>query len=294
MFAQFFGAYLLNKKLVTPEELTQAFEDKNKTRMRLGVLAINAGLMTAEQVEYVNVAQQSVDKRFGDLAVELGYITKDQVEELLAQQPTEYLLLGQTLVNNGALSNSDFEAAINDYKASNQFSDEDLVENTSESISKLVSVFYHLEKAENARVLTNYVSMLFKNIVRFVGSDFTPLTSSAVRDFSANYLVTQKITGGVNGITCIAADSAQYLEFAKRFAGESFTEVDDFVNETVGEFLNIQNGLFAVNESNENGLELTMTPQTRSSDGKIVFEKAAFSIPVAFSFGEIVFIISIE
>ena len=69
MFAQFFGGYLFNKKLVSSEDLTQAFEDKNNTRMRLGVLAINAGLMTAEQVEHVNVTQQSVDKRSVGIAV---------------------------------------------------------------------------------------------------------------------------------------------------------------------------------------------------------------------------------
>ena len=80
MFAQFFGGYLFNHKLCTAEDLTQAFEAKKHTRLRLGVLAINAGLMTAEQVEHVNITQQSVDKRFGDLAVELGYVTADDVE----------------------------------------------------------------------------------------------------------------------------------------------------------------------------------------------------------------------
>ena len=120
MFAQFFGGYLFNHKLCTAEDLTQAFEAKKHTRLRLGVLAINAGLMTAEQVEHVNITQQSVDKRFGDLAVELGYVTADDVEKLLAQQPTDYLLLGQTLVNNGALTNAEFEKALKDYKAENQ------------------------------------------------------------------------------------------------------------------------------------------------------------------------------
>ena len=124
MFAQFFGGYLFNHKLCTAEDLTQAFEAKKHTRLRLGVLAINAGLMTAEQVEHVNITQQSVDKRFGDLAVELGYVTADDVEKLLAQQPTDYLLLGQTLVNNGALTNAEFEKALKDYKAENQITDD--------------------------------------------------------------------------------------------------------------------------------------------------------------------------
>ena len=59
MFAQFFGGYLFNHKLCTAEDLTQAFEAKKHTRLRLGVLAINAGLMTAEQVEH-DINQQTL------------------------------------------------------------------------------------------------------------------------------------------------------------------------------------------------------------------------------------------
>lgn len=143
MFAQFFGGYLFNHKLCTAEDLTQAFEAKKHTRLRLGVLAINAGLMTAEQVEHVNITQQSVDKRFGDLAVELGYVTADDVEKLLAQQPTDYLLLGQTLVNNGALTNAEFEKALKDYKTENQITD-DISDNQTETLHNLINEFYHL------------------------------------------------------------------------------------------------------------------------------------------------------
>ena len=55
MFAQFFGGYLFNHKLCTAEDLTQAFEAKKHTRLRLGVLAINAGLMTAEHLKTIRL-----------------------------------------------------------------------------------------------------------------------------------------------------------------------------------------------------------------------------------------------
>lgn len=294
MFAQFFGGYLLNKKLVTSEDLMQAFEDKKNTRMRLGVLAINAGLMTADQVEHVNITQQSVDKRFGDLAVELGYVTSEQVDELLSQQPTEYLLLGQTLVNNGILTNAQFEEAIKDYKAENKLTDSDLEDNQSDKLSKLVSEFYHLENASNAKILSDYMTMMFKNIIRFIGSEFTPLENFIVRDFDAEKLVRQSFTGSYSGTTCITADEYVYTEFAKRFAGESMGDITGFVNETVGEFLNVTNGLFAVNESNDSGAELTMTPQEAIENSKVTFDKPAYCIPVMFSFGEIDFIITFE
>ena len=59
MFTQFFGNYLLNQRLVSPEQLTEALELQKTTRLKLGVLAINAGYMTAAQVDEVHNAQQN-------------------------------------------------------------------------------------------------------------------------------------------------------------------------------------------------------------------------------------------
>lgn len=293
MFAQFFGGYLFNHKLCTAEDLTQAFEAKKHTRLRLGVLAINAGLMTAEQVEHVNITQQSVDKRFGDLAVELGYVTADDVEKLLAQQPTDYLLLGQTLVNNGALTNAEFEKAINDYKSENQLTD-DISDNQNETLHNLIKEFYHFDSAENARICTDYVTLLFKDIIRFIGDDFTPLEAAIVSSADAENIVVQKIKGSYDATLCICAEDAPYIAMAGRFAKESFTEADDFVNATIGEFLNVNDGLFVVNESNENGVELTLTPQEFIKNGSVSFTGTAFRIPVSFPFGTVYFIIANE
>lgn len=293
MFAQFFGAYLLNNKLVSPETLAQAIDDKKNTRMRLGVLAINAGLMTAEQVEHVNVAQQSVDKRFGDLCVDLGYLTSADVERLLSEQPTDYLLLGQTLVNNGTLTNAEFEAAISSYKEHFQLSDDDISNNQNDKLSAIVKDFFHFNTAENARIYTEYVTLLFKNIIRFIGDDFTPLEASIVNDADSEYIVRQRIHGKYTADVCIACPRSEYIDFAERFAKEELHDADEYVNEIVGEFLNVHNGLFVVNESNQLGIELSLDPQNYLHNGSVRFENPAFCIPVAFAFGEIEFIISI-
>ena len=57
MFTQFFGSYLLNRKIVSPANLRVALEKKDTTRVKLGVLAINAGYMTAKQVDAVHKKQ---------------------------------------------------------------------------------------------------------------------------------------------------------------------------------------------------------------------------------------------
>lgn len=292
MFSQFYGSFLLNKKLVTPEELTKAFEIKKSTRMKLGVLAINEGLMSASQVEHVNATQQNIDKRFGDLAVELGYLTDEDVESLLAKQPTGYLILGQALVNMGALSNFDFEKSIKEYRENYEI-DDDKTDKQGETISKLISSFYHFGTAQKAKINTDYVEFLLKNIIRFIGDDFTPLECMTVSEIEARHIVTQKIQGEqYESLTGICGGITEYVEIAGRFAKEKFTEVDDFVIASMGELLNVINGLFAVNESNYYGFELTMQPQEYCESGKVTFSKPAFCIPIVFGFGEVDFIIS--
>lgn len=82
------------------------------------------------------------------------------------------------------------------------------------------------------------------------------------------------------------------MAFAERFAKDSFTEVDDFVNATAGEFLNVNDGLFVVNESNEHGVELTLTPQEFLENGELALSGTAFCIPVNYPFGKLNFIIA--
>lgn len=292
MFAQFFGAYLLNNNLVSADDLAEAIDNKVNTRMRLGVLAINAGFMTAEQVEHINVAQQAVDKRFGELAVEYGYLTDNDVDNLLSQQPTGYLILGQTLVNNGVLTNSEFETAILDYKAKNHIGDEISIAHD-ENFEGLINEFYKFGDAENTRVYVDYVTLLFKNLIRFIGDDFVPLKSSVINEYCADYFVSQQVSGEYNAYFGIATEHDGYINLAQRFSKEHLTEINEFVDAITGEFLNVNNGLFIVNESNEYGIELTLNPQEFSRSTNVKFSKTAFCIPVKFSFGVINFIVSI-
>lgn len=293
MFAQFFGSYLLNNGLVTAEQLAQALEEKKNTRMKLGVLAINAKLMTAEQVEAVHQAQASMDMRFGDLAVHLGFITAKDVDTLLSAQPTDYLLLGQTLVNAGVLTNQQFETAINDYKTYHSLSDEDISNDQNTKLSRIISEFYHFETAENAKAYTAYLNLLFKNLIRFIGDDFTPLEATVVKDYDANYFVYQSVSGNLNCETGIEGEEYQYLKFASRFAGEDITEIGEFTHAAVGEFLNLHNGLFTVNLSNDFGVELNLDPQDFKENQVVSYKNSAFCIPISFSFGIVNFIISI-
>ena len=105
MYAQFFGSFLLSKNAVTPEQLTAAITKMSDTHIKLGTLAMHKGYMTASEVDEVCFLQTREDKRFGEIALERNYLFEDQLDDLLKSQNPDFLLLGQCLVDMGALSN---------------------------------------------------------------------------------------------------------------------------------------------------------------------------------------------
>lgn len=293
MFTQFFGSYLLNNKIVTPQQLSSALEAKSATRVKLGVLAINAGFMTAEQVEQVHEKQMTVDKRMGDIAVEMRFITEEQVETLLSSQKTGALLIGQALVDSGSLTNQQFEKALNNYKNENKITDQDFTSSQNIKSEGVISDFYDIKDCD---FIAYYINLLFKNIIRFIGDDFTPLKASEDESYFCPTFACQDICGAFSAFTAIGGTDDSVIAFASRFAKENLTANDAYTQSAVGEFMNLNNGLFTVNMSNNHNIELALEPQWVKKDITVHPSNKStdnsFVLPISFTFGTIVFVLS--
>ncbi len=104
MFSQFFGNYLLHRKLVNTTQLREVLALQDTVRVKIGILAIDAGFMTAPQVDRVHQLQIKMDKRFGEIAIKEGYLNEDQLTDLLGQQNKRHLILSQALIDKGILT----------------------------------------------------------------------------------------------------------------------------------------------------------------------------------------------
>ena len=291
MFTQFFGNYLLNKGLVSSAQLSRALSDQKNTRAKLGVLAINAGFMTAQQVDEVHAEQQRVDMRMGDLAVKMGYLTNEQVDMLLSQQGMAHLALGQTLIESGVMTNSEFADALNNYKAENSLTDIDFADKTGNKINEIIAHFFNFEGEPQKDLLTEYVTLLFKNIIRFIGDDFTPLSPEKIPSTRSSFSAIQKTEGAFVSTTIFDAAESAYISFASRYAGETLTDADEMADAANGEFLNLHNGLFTVNVSNERSQEIKLLPQEFQKGGTI--QGPAYRIALVFPFGTVCFYIAV-
>ncbi len=296
MFSQYYGNYLLNSNTITSEQLLEALQKKNETRMKLGVLAINAGYMTAGQVENVHKQQAVKNMRIGDLAVAMGYMTTEQVEELLNSQKPGYLLLGQTLVDLGYLTNEMFETSINAYKEKYSITDaqmNDASAQTSNAMSETLLANISDEKTKH--LYSSYISLLINDLVRFIGADFTILTTTA-KDIpeSVKYFSSQDITDNDELIfsTTIATDSSSILKFATRYAEEEISEIDEYAYASLCDFINLQNGLYTVNLSNDEALEYKLTPPIYNDTFLVDALNEPICLKLMYPFGDVYYFIS--
>ncbi len=294
MFSQFFGNYLLNEGLVTPTQLTDAIQDVNRLHTRIGELAVRYGYLTPEQVEEIHILQTREDKRFGELVVEHWLMTGEEVTTLLDVQHNDYELLCKVLVDSKILTQQQCDDALEQFKHKYRLEDMDnlnLLQTT--KINVLINDFFDLTGLSDSKVYIRYISLLFNNITRFIGNDFTPfkenLLSEAPKDM---YIISQDILGPFSARTAIAASEEALIGLASRYAEEDFTEFDEYVIASIQDFLNLNNGLFTVNAANEFVMNLSLTPPVEGDNNLDYANKTVYCLPINFSFGTINFIIS--
>lgn len=291
MYTQFFGNFLISKGIINSDQLMEALQIQSSTHQKLGTLAIHAGYMSANEVEDVYIMQTHYDKRFGELAIKLGYLTQKQVNELLTIQLPAYMKLGQTLIDKGLLSNLDLENLIAEYRAAYEIYDLDLLTEQQEVVNKLLSNFCSQENIESTNQIIPYLTLFFNNLIRFIGEDFTPLHIISMPEVPIDFCVSQQIEDTI--ISALDMNQKTAIAFANRYVDENFTEFDEYVLASMEDFLNLHNGLYTVNMSNEFSLDLKLQPPLEQENTTLTTGRPFYLLPITFPFGTIKFIFSI-
>ena len=289
MYAQFFGTFLLSHNIVTKDQLLSALGKKSSQHMKLGTLAIMKGYMTANEVDNVIISQTHNDCRFGDLAVREGYLTQEQVDELVKTQYPDFLLLGQTLVEEGYITNTQLETLIADYESENELTDLDYSNEKQDDLDRILANFFHSTDVAADEYNASYMRLLFNDLTRFIGDDFTPLCFNPCKEYPVNYCVSQTIHGDLSAKVYLDMPETTCISFASRYVNEEFTEFDEYVQASLEDFLNLQNGLFIVNVSNTSNTELTLGAPEHITVSPIQFSGRTLHIPVLYTFGTIDF-----
>ncbi|MBQ3558370.1 MAG: chemotaxis protein CheX [Agathobacter sp.] len=293
MFSQFFGNYLFSNGHVTKEQLLPALARQSKAMMHVSTLALYSGYMSAQEIQHVIDLQEEEGKKFSEIAIKYGYLTQHQVMDLLNMKAPDFLILGQILINDGVFSYEEFENILTDYRSQTEFLDFELNEENRNDFHRLVEDFSIISEAAIPEFGKSYLELLFNNFVRYIGDDFSTLPPSLCTEFATECCVSQTIEGHYVVNTYFNMDEATAIAFAERYSGEPYHEVDEYVMASIEDLLNLHNGLFIVNASNDSLNELSIGVIGHHSNTIISFENTTYLFPICYPFGIIYFIMEI-
>lgn len=269
------GGYLVEKGLITPEQLAAVQEEKSRIRVKMGLIAVAEGLMTQEEADEVNRMQAVMDKRFGDIAVEQGYLTEGQVWFLLEKQRNAYLAFAQALENQELLSIEQLERTMLDFQEEYQLSDVDMEDLKSDDIDRVLPLFL---KTENSRYL-DMAGTVFRMIMRCLDHEAYPLTAYTTQNYENDNGATQKLDREYDVTCAFAGKGDALLRPASLFYGREFEQVDLDVLDAIGEVLNYINGLYA-SALSRSGVQTEIYPPEYYENGVRITGEEMLVLPI--------------
>lgn len=289
MFNQYFGHYLLNKGLLTPDQLFQSLQHERSARVRLGTLAVDAGLLTGKQAEELHDLQRARDKKFGELALEQGYLTAEQVDRLLAAQGQSHLALVQAISDNGYLTLPAIEKALADFRQEYGIAGNAPLTADDAELNRLLDFS---QAGDKAQLLYSYAGLTLRNIVRFLNATPFLLPQTVPAGAAGCWVASQQLTGDQAVTIDLMLDEQTVRAAASRFSGENLTSVDEMALDSIGEFLNVHNGVFGGLLSTK-GIKVDLQPQTVRKQ-ELPPAEAGYSLAINTSLGRFDFRLSVS
>lgn len=289
MFGQLFGKYLVKKGKLTEEEYRSAIQKHLTVRVPIGTIAMAEGLLSEAQVCEIHRLQKQFDKLFGDLAIEKGYLKEEQVEELLHKQGNPYLQFLEVLLDMGKITISEMDAEFAAFQKENGFSDSDIRALKHDDFERLVPIYAFSSKP----YVTNLVSLVLRNINRFVTRDFYIDKIYHVREMNYKCLAGQETVGEHNVQIGFAGekDTDAFLRIASAIGGETYTEVSEDALDATCEFVNCISGLFAA-DLGELDVDMDMEPVYAFENQEIFGE--VYVVPLYIEGKEVKLIIDVD
>ena len=113
---QYFGQYLVQKEVITPEHLAKAVAMQETVNYSFGAIAKKAGFLNSEEIIKINRLQQTHDILFGEAAIKLGLLTIEQESRIIAHQKEHHLYIGEALTAIGCIGFEELRQHLNDFE----------------------------------------------------------------------------------------------------------------------------------------------------------------------------------
>ena len=264
MFTNLFGNYLVDKGYIDTDQLAKIKAAQAKTRVKLGLIAVTERLITQQQADAINVKQMMEDRRFGDIAVEMGLLTRDQVKRLLNLQGSPYVQFTQTVTDLGLISIEQIEEALQEYQKSRGYTSADMEAIKSGDVDRIMPLLLPDELSWST---AEHVAVVIRTLFRIVCDDVYVKSSSLIDRYEASAYALQHIYGDFESSTAISGSYEGMMTLSEGFAKDKFEGLNLEALDSIAEFINIVDGLFATAISHDM-IDVSLYPPELSEEGK--------------------------
>jgi len=289
MFGQYFGNYLMEKNKISQTEFEDVMMQQQISRLKLGFIAVAAKLLTTKQAEEINEIQKKLDRRFGDIAVEKGYLLTEEVTYLLNMQGSSYLKFVQALTENNILGIEEIENYLAEFKKDFGFSTSDIDALKTGDIDRIIPVFLDTD----IPFCGECISLAIRNIVRFINNNIKLEKAYKVNEYAFDNLAYQQMVGDHQIFCGFAGKGDALLNIAEPFAKDEFKEMDEDAFDSVCEFINCTNGLYASKLSLED-IHIDMTPPLFDSGKTLTSKGDIYIMPIIINGKQTDFIVTVD
>jgi CheY-specific phosphatase CheX len=261
MAVKFFGQFMIEKGLITSEQLLKAIALQDSTNLQFGELAKQMGFITDTDIERVHDTQRKEDMPFGDLSVNLGIITAEQLKEVLTKQKNSHLFIGEALIRTGAVKAEDLPKHLDAFKT-------DQAPYIVERVAIPAGVPGHT-------LVEIAVDLTCKMLSRIANLNFRPGQCIMMQRLEENDIVAEmKMSGaiGASYLLSISRNIRSSIAMAILKEEDVSKESEDMLNDAVMEFVNIVCGNVAAKAA-QIGKTIDIAPP------KIVDGKGGLPVP---------------
>lgn len=268
MDVKFFGQFLIEKNIVTPDQLIRAMEIQSLCNKSIGELAVQNGWLDDREIEKIRQFQIHHNASFIAACKKLSLMDQEKIDKLFASQLSHNVLIGEALVAEKILSQEALDNAFKDFRRE-QSAAEFVILNamTTHPQSELVGII--IQSTIN---LIRYLMNVQARIGGFVvdqkdneGYDWTPY---------------QVLHGDYELVYYLNLKNSFILKIASAFLKRECHEVNELTLDACKEFVNVVVGYICTSMSLKNAHAEPEVVEIMESKNYILHEKEQIRIPM--------------
>jgi hypothetical protein len=275
MLNRLFGNYLVEKGKLTLEQLNILLPVKKEFKAGLEIIAVVTKAMTPTAVqELINSIDKEIE-HFGETAVNQGMITDDKLDELLTYQSNDFMKFAQLLVDHGYVLYDTINHEMDEFQQKRDLSDVQLSALIHDDLDQCINIFVPLKSPQ----LKELAKTLVQTIRRLIDKDVYLEKAYTAHSVQLDKYACQMIVGDMHLKFYISASNDGLLAIANHFTGDTYATVTEDALDSVGEFINCVNGLFATNMSYDN-ISVDMNSPEYAMEGPFISNEMLYVIPM--------------